>query len=305
MISEPESEENTIAIHETQEKLDQLEHQLLYNTLSKKSNFNLLQNEKQTKAFLSMENSKQGYSEITKLRILNTKFNPILPESAVNMKYFSITDADLIRYEVKASFQKIFQAQTNLQSTTNDIEHFLNSDNDEPLQELNKRKLAPDAAQKMEGLLTIEELTNSLFNHMKGNSSPGIDGFTVNHLRTFWHELKHITCDALNCSFGGQLSTTLKKAVIKLLRKGTKDPTLVGNYRPISLLSIYYKLASCCITQRIKPAVNKIIGRQQKAYIKTNNIGSIILNLLNMISHLNEKKKAALILLIDFRKAFD
>ena len=54
---------------------------------------------------------------------------------------------------------------------------------------------------------------------------------------------------------------------MKLLRKGTKDPTLIGNYRPISLLSIFYKLASCCITQRIKPAVNRLIGRQQKAFI--------------------------------------
>ena len=78
---------------------------------------------------------------------------------------------------------------------------------------------------------------------MKGASSPGIDGFTVNHLRTFWDDLSHITRDALNCSFGGELTTSLRKAVIKLLRKGTKDPTLTGNYRPISLLSIFYKLA--------------------------------------------------------------
>ena len=49
LISEPESEENTIAIHDTQEKLDQLEHKLLFNTLSKKANFNLLENERPTK----------------------------------------------------------------------------------------------------------------------------------------------------------------------------------------------------------------------------------------------------------------
>ena len=34
-------------------------------------------------------------------------------------------------------------------------------------------------------------------------------------------------------------------------------------------------------------------------------IGSCIINLLNMMHHVNEKKKASLILLIDFRKAFD
>ena len=80
---------------------------------------------------------------------------------------------------------------------------------------------------------------------------------------------------------------------------------LVESYRPISLLSIFYKLASCCITKRIKPVVELLIGKQQKAYITSNNIGSCILNLVNMINHVNNKRKAALILLIDFKKAFD
>ena len=65
-----------------------------------------------------MENSKRGYSKITKLRIKNTLYNPLLPESAVNMEYFSITNSDLIRYEMTSAFQKIFNAQPNLHNTT-------------------------------------------------------------------------------------------------------------------------------------------------------------------------------------------
>ena len=64
-------------------------------------------------------------------------------------------------------------------------------------------------------------------------------------------------------------------------------------------------MPSCAITQRIKPAVTSIIGRQQKAYIRTNNIGSVLLNLINLIKHMTDKKKAGLILLINFKKAFD
>ena len=156
-----------------------------------------------------------------------------------------------------------------------------------PMETLARRKLSRTEAMEMEGLLTMEELTTALFEHMKGSSSPGIDGFTVNHLRTLWHDLGHLTKDALNSSFGNKLTNTL--AVMKLLMKGTKDPTLIGNYRPISLLSIFYKLASCCITQRIKPAVNRIIGRQQKVYITQNNIGSVILNLLNLMKHVKKE----------------
>ena len=107
----------------------------------------------------------------------------------------------------------------------NDIIDFLNSDGDtKPLEELKKRQLSYTQALTMEGLLTHHELTTALFKHMKGSSSPGIDGFTVNHLRAFWNDLGHITTDAINCSFGSELTTSLRKAVIKLLRKGNKDP---------------------------------------------------------------------------------
>ena len=64
-----------------------------------------------------------------------------------------------------------------------------------------------------------------------------------------------------------------------------------SNYRPISLLSIFYKLASCVINRRIKPVVEQLIGKEQKAYTKTNNIGSCILNLLNMMKFANDKKR--------------
>ena len=98
----------------------------------------------------------------------------------------------------------------------------------------------------MEGMLTTDELTKCLFKSMKGASSPGIDGFTVNHLRCFWTELKTITTEALNASFGNTLTTSLRKAIVKLLRKGTKDPTLPGNYRPISILKNFLQISIMC-----------------------------------------------------------
>ena len=91
----------------------------------------------------------------------------------------------------------------------------------------------------MEGLLTTKELTFSLFNSMKGDSSPGADGFTVNYPRTVWDDLRALTTIALNSSLGNTLTSTLRLAIIKLLRKGQKDPTLPGNYMPISVLSIF------------------------------------------------------------------
>ena len=158
----------------------------------------------------------------------------------------------------------------------------------------------------MEGLMSETELTETLTKFMKGASAPGVDGFTVNWLREFWPDLRKLVTNALNEMYGEELlSSMCREAIIRLLRKGEKNPLLPGNYRPISLLSIFYKLASATITRRIKPVLSRLIGIEQKAYLSENNIGSVIINIINMIDFCNKKQKEALILLVDFQKAFD
>ena len=117
-----------------------------------------------------MENAKNGYSEITKLNILNPNFNKLAPESLTNIKYFPITNGESIREEARHSFQKIFDHQDNLKTNKEDIIGFLNSDGDTaPMEALAKRRLTRNEAMSMEGLLTMEELTTTLFKHMKGS----------------------------------------------------------------------------------------------------------------------------------------
>ena len=224
------------------------------------------------------------------------------------MEYFHLTDGLCIRETVAHDFQKIYKAQENIKSSSQDLDDFLNSDGDtRPRTHMTIRRLPDYQSRQLEGEITEEELKVCLFKNMKGGSAPGIDGFTVAWLRQFWNELGTLTTMAINeCYKNNELSPTLKTAIVKLLRKGQKDPTLSTNYRPISLLSIHYKLASCAITQRIKPHMSALIGSQQKAYVNNNVIiGSCIINLINMIKHVNERKLNAIILLIDFKKAFD
>ena len=76
LICEPDTVENNIAIHDKTVELESIEEEDLRGKLEKKENFNLLDNEKPTKAFMNMENAKSGYSEITKLTVPNPTFNP-------------------------------------------------------------------------------------------------------------------------------------------------------------------------------------------------------------------------------------
>ena len=133
-----------------------------------------------------------------------------------------------------------------------------------PSEQLANRTLTDEERDKIEGQITLDEMQYALFKKMKGSSAPGIIGFTVNWLRKFWSSLKLVTLNAIN----EYRDDTLKK--------GKKDPTMTGFYRPVSLLSIHYKLASCCIKQRLRPLISKVIGQQQKAYIEGNVIGSCL-----------------------------
>ena len=75
ILSEEDSFENKVAIEDITSQLEAINNEKLKVALQKKVAFNLLDNEKPTKAFLNLENAKGGYSEITKLNILNPKFD--------------------------------------------------------------------------------------------------------------------------------------------------------------------------------------------------------------------------------------
>ena len=228
LISNDINDENMEQISITQAKLQQLETKKLYDILSTKKNYQLLNDERPTKTFLNIESSKGGYSEITRLRIKNPNFDINKKEDATNKPFFEITDTTQIRTELHTAFQDIYKLQPNIDTSQNAITHFLSSDGDtKPLEELEKRKIPKILANSMEGMLTTQELTYCLFKVMKGASSPGLDGFTVNHLRVFWEDLKTLTTNALNASFGNTLTPSLRKQWLNSFGKAQKTQQLL------------------------------------------------------------------------------
>ena len=93
-----------------------------------------------------------------------------------------------------------------------------------------------------EGRVRIEEITEEL-KSFKDNKVPGIDGLPAEFYKAFWHLLEETLIDSLNAAFdSGRLSVSQRQAIITLIVKKDKDRTLLGNWRPISLLNMDVKL---------------------------------------------------------------
>ena len=71
-----------------------------------------------------------------------------------------------------------------------------------------------------------------MLKEIKGNKSPGDDGFTVEFYCTFWPMLGENI---------GKLSTSQKQRVVTLIEKEGKDCRYPQNYRPITLLNVDLK----------------------------------------------------------------
>ena len=80
-------------------------------------------------------------------------------------------------------------------------------------------------------------------------------------MNKFWEELSDLFLQAVNDCFDDKktLSKLLGTAIMKILKKGEKDPLDAENYRPISLLSVFYKMASGAITGRLKLVTEYVI----------------------------------------------
>ena len=107
-----------------------------------KKNYLLLEDERPTRTFLNIESSKQGYSEITRLRIKNPSFDENKQEDATNIPFFEITNSKQINIELHTTFQDIYKHQQNLDTSQNALKDFLCTDNDtKPMEELENRKI--------------------------------------------------------------------------------------------------------------------------------------------------------------------
>ena len=104
---------------------------------------------------------------------------------------------------------------------------------------------------------------------MGSGKSPVIDGLTVEFYKFFWNDLKDVYFESVKYSkIKGELSTSQRQALIKLIEKKDKDKRFVENWRPTSLLNVETKILSKCLATRMIPVLPTIISYDQTAYVE-------------------------------------
>lgn len=89
------------------------------------------------------------------------------------------------------------------------------------------------------------------------------------------------------------------------LPKGDKPRHFLNNWRPITLLNVFYKLISGCISRRIKTTLDSLISDTQTGFMKGRYIGENTRFIYDLMSHTEVNNLPGLLVLIDFEKAFD
>ena len=176
---------------------------------------------------------------------------------------------------------------------------------DDFLRDLELPRLEEEQKREIETPVTKEECFESL-KSMECNKSPGHDGLPAEFYRVFWVDIADLLMEVYNYSFTqGELPISQRRGIISLIPKKDRDGLLIKNYRPITLLSVDYKIIAKCIATRLKTVLDSLIHTDQSGFLKGRHIGSNIRSTIDILQYTTDNKLPGAILLLDIEKAFD
>ena len=239
------------------------------------------ENERSSKYFLNLE-KRNG-----KLSALSAITNPNGGDDILEHKEIMTAIYDF--------YSDLFKNKCN--STPESCQHYLR---DLPL-----KVLSNEQKNLCNGPLSIEELYEALL-EMNENKSPGNDGLSPEFYKMFWNSIKLPLFASVNKAKAcGQLSTSQRQAIIRLIEKKDKDKKFIKNWRPISLLNTDLKIISRTFAKRLKEVLPSIISSKQTAYVKDRFIGEGARLISDILEVTDILKIGGYMVTIDFEKAFD
>jgi exonuclease III len=232
--------------------------------------------ERNSKYFLNLEKYNYTNKQITSLEVNGT----------------NIDKGPEILKAIKAYYEKLYSSK--------------NIDK-EKLKEvlLTVPKLNSEQKAKTKGLITHDEILKAL-KSLSNGKTPGLDGIPTDFYKFFWIDINVIVVDSINYAFEkGEMSADQRSGIITLSPKKTKIRTLLKNWRPITLLTVDYKLLAKALALRLKTFLPDYIDESQFGYVKDRYIGENIRCVIDLNTLCVKENQEAYAIQIDFEKAFD
>ena len=198
----------------------------------------------------------------------------------------------------------ILNAMCDFYSNLYDTKSINDADIDEYLISTETPTLSEELKHFCDQIPTKPEIRNAVFD-MKSGKSPGFDGLNSEFYQCFWSDIEDLFNSVMNYIYERQeMSFTQRLAIIDLIfKKGER--TSLKNYRPLSLTNTDYKIIAFVLARRLQTVIDKLIGKQQSAYIKGRNISENARLILDIFDYCDSTDTDGLLLLLDFEKAFD
>ena len=240
--------------------------------------------EKNTKFFLNLEKGRGKYNTITKLK---TADGDIITNE--------LELIEEIKEKYKARYNKSDLTYTKVSDLMNNY-----------INDLNLPSLNEEERISCDRTISEEEVRASL-KSMKDGSAPGCDGIPTEFYKVFWNQLKKPLLNCINYSFQlDVLSPSERIGIISLFHKGkelSRDD--LDNWRPISLTNTDYKIIAKILSIRLNTVLEKLIGKQQKGFMKGRQIFHIHRIIDDLLEMQRKSNLPGIILALDFKQAFD
>ena len=137
--------------------------------------------------------------------------------------------------------------------------------------------------ERLEKPFTSPEVAASI-KTMSNDKAPGLSGITPAFYKVFWNQIGDMLTSAIiNSLEHHSFPPKQKIGLVTLIPKLDKDPKHIGNLRPITLLSTFYKIASGVLTACLKPIFDNLFKDWQKVYLPDRYIGKVTRNTFDLV----------------------
>ena len=166
-------------------------------------------------------------------------------------------------------------------------------------------KIPQEIKQQQEIPIRMEDLECAI-KSMQNGKTPGSDGIPVEFYKVFWTRIKPIFLDMVEETYrNGILHNTAREGILNLIPKPGKDSRIIKNLRPITLLNTDYKIIEKTIANMMMPALEHIIHKDQRGFMKNRRISVNIRKMLDIMQIAEVEDIEAVVLSLDFVKCFD